>query len=48
MQKFQCLLFVLMRSYIFCYITCTTVPLILNLKTDISVFGGERVVSKMQ
>ena len=27
MRKFTCLLFVLKRSYIFCYIICTTVPL---------------------
>ena len=27
MRKLRCLLFVLMRSYTFCYITCITVPL---------------------
>ena len=27
MRKFQCLLFVLKRSYICCYIICMTVPL---------------------
>ena len=34
MLKFQCLLFVLRRSYIFCFIICMTVPLIhLNIKS---------------